>query len=76
MIISQKITLTNNSLLYSKNFSEKSHRCLITALRVLYVNKGKLAFEFIEAFERAKMLREDADYYDRWSEEATEFLLQ
>lgn len=63
------------ALIYAKNFSERSHRCLIIALRVLYVNNGKLAFEFIEALERAKMLREDADYYDRWSDQATQFLL-
>jgi len=63
------------ALLYAKNFREKSHRCLIIALRVFYVNKNKLSFQAIEALERAKMLREEADYYDQWSKNATQALL-
>lgn len=63
------------ALLYVKNFREKSHRCLIIALRVFYVNKNKLKFQLIEALEKAKMLREEADYYDRWSKETTQTLL-
>lgn len=63
------------ALLYRENLREKSHGCLIVALRALYVNKNKLSFDFIEALERAKMLREDADYYDKWAEDAAEFLL-
>lgn len=66
---------SGRALLYAVNFREKSHRCLIIALRVLYVNKNKLSFQSIEALEKAKMLREEADYYDRWSKEATQILL-
>lgn len=63
------------ALLYVKNFREKSHRCLIIALRVLYVNNNRLNFMLIEALEKAKIFREDADYYDRWSEDVAKFLL-
>lgn len=63
------------AILYKKNLREKSHRCLLTALRVLYVNDGALEFQHLEALEKARMLREDADYYDRWSKDAAEMLL-
>tara|TARA_Y100000310_G_scaffold183336_1_gene183455 strand:+ start:4985 stop:5428 length:444 start_codon:yes stop_codon:yes gene_type:complete len=66
---------SGRALLFNKNFQEKSHYCLIVALRSLYVDKGKLSFQLIEALQKAKTLREEADYYDRWSQEATEFLL-
>lgn len=56
------------ALLYNKNYREKSHHCLIIALRVLYVQTKQLPVVFIEALGRAKELRENADYYDEWSQ--------
>ena len=56
------------ALLYAKNYREKSHYCLIIALRHFYVETGKLPVYFIEALEKGKALREDADYYDDWSQ--------
>jgi len=55
------------ALLYSKNYREKSHYCLIIALRHLFVETELLSFHFIEALQKGKALREDADYYDDWS---------
>jgi uncharacterized protein (UPF0332 family) len=55
------------ALLYNKNYREKSHYCLIIALRHLYVENGQLSFHFIEILQKGKALREDADYYDDWS---------
>ncbi len=55
------------ALLYHKNYKEKSHYCLIIALRTLYAETKQLPVSFIEALQRAKELREDADYYDEWS---------
>lgn len=55
------------ALLYNKNYREKSHYCLITALRHLYVETGQISFYFIEILQKGKALREDADYYDDWS---------
>lgn len=63
------------ALLYNKNYREKSHYCLIVALKVLYVESGQLPISFIEVLQRAKDLREDADYYDEWSKIATEEIL-
>ena len=57
------------ALLYNMNLREHSHYCLILAIRELYVNTKIIPVSFIEALKEAKNLREDADYYDRWSEE-------
>ena len=64
------------ALLYSKNLREHSHFCLIQAMKELFVTKGAFPVVFIEALTEAKNLREDADYYNRWSREACEKLLK
>ena len=63
------------ALLYSNNLRERSHFCLIEAIRVLYVNKGLLGHWLIEALQKAKRLREDADYYGEFSKENAQDLL-
>ncbi|MBL7072537.1 MAG: hypothetical protein ISS33_02005 [Candidatus Omnitrophica bacterium] len=47
--------------------SEKSHYFLIVALKHLYVDTGKMPAYLVEALQKGKALREDADYYDDWS---------
>ncbi len=64
------------ALIYAENYREKSHYCLMVALRALYVEKGKLDLNLVESFQRAKTLRENADYYDEWSETGAEELLK
>lgn len=61
---------TARALLYARNYREKSHYCLIAAIRALYVETGKLPVKLVEALHRAKELREEADYRDEWSETA------
>lgn len=56
------------ALLYSKGYREKSHFCLIEAIRVLFVETGKLNVELVESLLEAKNLREAADYYGDFSE--------
>jgi uncharacterized protein (UPF0332 family) len=56
------------ALLYAKGYRERSHRCLVVGLRELYVAPRLLGLEFIEGLEAGKMLRENADYYSRFSE--------
>lgn len=63
------------ALLYSKNYRERSHYCLIVALSVFYGEKGLMSVDLIEGFQRAKTLRENADYYDQWSKAGAEALL-
>lgn len=53
------------ALLYNKKYREKSHYCLVIALKVLY--RGKVSPYLIEGLQKGKNLREDADYYDEWS---------
>lgn len=63
------------ALLYAKNYREKSHYCLIAALRALYVDKKLLPGSLIESLQNGKKLREQADYYDEWSKEGAQVLL-
>lgn len=67
---------TARALLYAKNYREKSHFCLIIALRHLYVDTGELSVYFVEALQKGKALREDADYYDDWSQTGAEEMLK
>jgi len=63
------------ALLYAKNYREKSHFCLIEAIRTLYLEKGLLNYTLIEALQRAKMLREEADYYGEFTQENAKYLI-
>lgn len=55
------------SLLYFRNFRERSHYCLNQAVRELYVKQNKIDVFFLEALSEAKGLREAADYYGDYS---------
>ncbi len=64
------------ALLYIKGYREKNHYCLIEAIRELYVNKRQLNFVLIEALQKAKILREDADYYGDHTKSGAKDLLK
>lgn len=64
------------ALLYAKNLRERSHFCLIAAIKALYVEINQLPVYLLEGFQEAKALREDADYYNRWSRQGCEKLLK
>ena len=64
------------ALLYARNYREKSHHCLIIALKHLYVGTGKLSAYFVESLQKGKALREDSDYYDDWSKVGSEEALK
>ena len=63
------------ALLYNKNYREKSHYCLIIALKALYVETGELPIRLVEGLQRGKNLREDADYYNEWSKAGSEEMI-
>lgn len=63
-------------LLYIKRYREKSHYCLIEAIRELYVKEKELSFVFIENIYKAKMLREEADYYGEYKKSMAEKLIK
>jgi uncharacterized protein (UPF0332 family) len=64
------------ALLYRKDLREHSHYCLINAMKALYVAEGQLPVHLVEGLQEAKDLREDADYYNRWSEAGCNRLLK
>ena len=63
-------------LIYSRNLREQSHYCLIEAVRVLFVETRLISVSLVEGFKEAKNLREDADYYSRWTKSGCEKLLK
>ncbi len=64
------------ALLFAKNLREHSHFCLIAAIKAIYVETKQLPVHLLEALQEAKNLREDADYYNRWSEQGCGKLLK
>jgi uncharacterized protein (UPF0332 family) len=64
------------ALIYSRKLREQGHSCLIEAVRVLFVETRKIPVSLLEGFKEAKSLREDADYYGRWSRAGCEKLLE
>jgi len=64
------------ALLYAKNLREHSHYCLIAAIKTLYVETKIIPASLLEALQEAKNLREEADYYNRWSQAGCEKLLK
>jgi uncharacterized protein (UPF0332 family) len=64
------------ALLYAKKLREHSHYCLIAAIKALYVETKKIPSSLLEGLQEAKNLREEADYYNRWSQAGCEKLLK
>jgi len=64
------------ALLYDKNLREHSHFCLLAAIKSLYVETKQLPVCLWEGLQEAKNLREEADYYNRWSKQGCERLLK
>lgn len=64
------------ALLYKKNLREHSHYCLIAAIKTLYIETKQLPVYLLEGLQEAKNLREDADYYNRWSKIGCDKLLK
>ncbi len=63
------------ALLYSKGYREKSHFCLRTAIKNLFVDKNLLESSFLDDYDMAKDLRENADYRSDFSQENSEQLV-
>lgn len=58
------------ALIYQAGLRERSHHCLQFAVRELYVKAGRLDVRLLESLQLAKVLRENADYYGRFSPES------
>jgi uncharacterized protein (UPF0332 family) len=64
------------ALVLKKGYREKSHFCLIIALRELYVKEDKLDSEMVENFELCMSLRHEADYGLTYHQESAETALK
>ncbi|MCK9603549.1 MAG: HEPN domain-containing protein [Candidatus Omnitrophica bacterium] len=64
------------ALLYAKSLREHSHYCLVAAIKTLYVETKVIPVYILEGFQQAKTLREEADYYNRWSQAGCEKLIK
>ena len=60
------------ALVLKKGYREKSHFCLIIALRTLYVKEDKLESEMVENLELCMNLRHEADYGLTYHQESAE----
>ena len=60
------------ALVLKEGYREKSHFCLIIALREFYVNKNKLDAEMVENLEICMSLRHEADYGLTYHQESAE----
>lgn len=58
------------ALLYSRGYRERSHHCLSIALEALFVERGLMENRFTRIFKNNMVLRESADYGDRFSRES------
>ena len=67
---------TARALLYSRGYREKSHYCLIVAMKALFVQDGLLDVLLVEAFGTAKALRENADYENEFSADSARALVE
>ena len=63
------------ALLYSKGYREKSHFCLRAALKNLFVDTNLLESSFLDDYDTAKDLRENADYKSDFSKEGARRLI-
>ena len=63
------------ALLYSKGYREKSHFCLRAALKNLFVDSNLLEESFLDSYDLAKDLRENADYKSEFSKEGADQLI-
>lgn len=57
------------ALLYSQGYREKSHFCLRTAIKALFIDKNRLEPRYLDYYDTAKELRENADYQAEFSHE-------
>ncbi len=64
------------ALVLKKGYREKSHFCLIIALRELYVKSEKLDSEMVENLELCMSLRHEADYGLTYHQESAETALK
>ena len=64
------------TLLYHKGYREKSHYCLILAMKAFYVSEGVLEMRLVESLQAAKAMREGADYENTFDPKSARALVE
>ncbi len=64
------------ALLYFRSYRERSHHCLVVGIRALFVTERLLDPTLVEALQLGKRLRENADYYDEFSEHGARKMME
>lgn len=64
------------ALIYSCGYREKGHYCLYLAIKELFVKHGKLDPRIAEDLNISMVLREDADYRRKFSEEGAKATIE
>ena len=64
------------TLLYFKGYREKSHYCLMLAMKEFYVSEGKMEMRLAESLQMAKALRESADYENTFDKDSAVSLVE
>lgn len=64
------------TLLFCKGYREKSHYCLILAMKAFYVSEGILEMRLVESLQMAKSLREGADYENTFDPKSAKALVE
>ncbi len=64
------------TLLYHKGCREKSHYCLILAMKAFYVSEGVLEMRLVESLQMAKAMREGADYENTFDAKSAKALVE
>lgn len=64
------------AMVYKKGYKERSHYCLLVAIRHLFCDSGEADPILSQIFENAMSLREEADYEMKFSEGSAESLIK
>ena len=64
------------ALLYSRGYREKGHYCLYLAIKAFFVQDKKLDPKLAEDFNNSMILREDADYRRKFSQEGAQAVIK
>ncbi|PKP60687.1 MAG: hypothetical protein CVT88_02295 [Candidatus Altiarchaeales archaeon HGW-Altiarchaeales-1] len=64
------------ALVFKKGYREKSHNCLLIAIRELYVRTNELEHEFADNLEMSMDLRHEADYGLTYDEESAKITVE
>ena len=67
---------TAKALVLKRGYREKSHYCLLIALKELYVNTGELEQEFADNFEMSMDIRHEAEYALTYDEDSAKIAIE